>query len=117
VTGNSATATPLSIERVYDQPVGDRPRFLHRRSELAYTDESRDALQGEPEAVSSEYQRELSRQAPRRAAARDLEAWQPCRDVIAAELVKVREHRFARDLSSELRVIERQLERIDRLIV
>jgi hypothetical protein len=94
----------------------DRPRLLHRRSELGYTDESRNALPGEPEAVPADYQRELTAAASRRAAARDLEVWTSCRDRMRAELVLLRQHRFARDVTSELRVIERQLDRVDRLL-
>jgi hypothetical protein len=94
----------------------DRPRLLHRRSELGYTDRLQAAVPGEPEAVPADYQRRLTAEAPRRAAARDLEVWTPARDRIRGELERLRQHRFARDLSSDLRVIERQVEKLNRLI-
>lgn len=89
---------------------------MHRRSELGYTDRPQHGLAGEPEAVPADYQRQLTRDAPRRAAARDQEVWSTCRDRITAELAVLRRHRFARDVTSDLRVIERQLERVDRLL-
>lgn len=90
----------------------DRPRLLHRRSELGYTDRTVRSLSGEPEAVPANYQRQLTAAAPKRAAARDHEVWIASRDRIVGELDRLRGHRFARDVTSELRVIERQLARI-----
>jgi hypothetical protein len=41
----------------------DRPRLLHRRSELGYTTSTSQAVHGEPEAVDEESQRQISVQA------------------------------------------------------
>lgn len=94
----------------------DRPRLLHQRSELGYTDRMQAALAQEPEAVDADYQRELTAAAPRRAQARDQEAWSASRERIRQELAVLGGHRFPRDVSSQLRVIGRQLDRVDRLL-
>jgi hypothetical protein len=92
----------------------DRPRLLHVRSEYGYTDRAAAALPSEPEAVSADYQRHLTAAAPRRAAARDRDVWMPARDLLRAELALLRRHHFARDVASDLRVLERQVEKLDR---
>jgi hypothetical protein len=65
--------------------------------------------------VPEHYQRELTAAALRRTQARDRELWIVCRDRIRSELDLLSGRRFTR-VSSELRVIERQLEKIDRLL-
>jgi hypothetical protein len=97
-------------------PVVDRPRLLHRRSELGYTDRPARAMISEPEAVPADYQRQLTADAPRRAAARDREVWVASRDRIRVELALLARHRFGRDVSSDLRVLERLVDRLDQLI-
>jgi hypothetical protein len=89
------------------------PRLLARRSELGYTPRTAQALNGEPEAVSAGEQGELTRQAAHRADERERALWRNRRDVIAGQLEHA--HReLDRSIASDLRVIERQLERITR---
>jgi len=83
---------------------------------LGYTDRPICALPGEPEAVPAGYQRELTQAAPRRAVQRDQTVWVSMRVSFSAGLEQGNRHRFARDVSSELRVITRALERIDRIL-
>lgn len=94
----------------------DLPRLLHVRSEFAYTDQPHDALPDEPEAVSADYQRRLSTDAPRRAQAREREVLLLFRQTLVIELAALRGYKLNTDIVSCLRVIERQVERIDRLI-
>jgi hypothetical protein len=67
-------------------------------------DVTREALPVEPEA------------APQRAVARDRDYWLASRRRLQQELERLRSHRWSRDVTSELRAIERQLERVDRLL-
>jgi hypothetical protein len=84
-------------------------RLLALRSELGYTDRIDRALPDEPEAVSTDAQRQITRAAHR--SERDI--FVACRDEIRASLKLLSGARF-RHLQSDLRVIERTLERIDR---
>lgn len=63
--------------------------------------------------MSADYQRHLTAQAPRRAQSRDRELWVASRSRIEAELDLLSGQRFMRELVSDLRVIRRQLERVD----
>ena len=94
----------------------DAPRLLHVRSELGYTDRVDLALVDEPEAVSPDYQSYLTREAARVRHDRDLEVWRSSRLIVADELDRLDATRFERDVSSDLRVLRRTLERIDRLL-
>jgi hypothetical protein len=107
------------LDSLYDRgvPDEDRPRLLHARSEFGYTDRLRSALPEEPEAVPADYQRRLSRAASTRRRLRDREAWLACRDRIKVELQLLRGHRFDnREVATSLRVMQRQIERVDRLL-
>jgi hypothetical protein len=95
--------------------MSDAARLLHRRSELGYTNRAAQAMTAEPEAVSAREQAELTRQAHQRAGQRERDAWRRCRDVMLAELELARRE-LDRSLASDLRVIERQLERITRKV-
>jgi hypothetical protein len=88
-------------------------RFLHRRSELGYTDRPDLALWHEPEAVSADEQRRLTAQARLHAAEREREAWRRFEQIVMPELVELG-HALDRALASDLRVLARQLERISR---
>jgi hypothetical protein len=94
--------------------VDDLPRFLHIY--CGYTHRQREALRAEPEAVPEHYQRELTAAAQRRTQARDRELWIVCRNRIQSELDLLLGGRRFTHVSSELRVISRQLEKIDRLL-
>jgi hypothetical protein len=94
----------------------DRPRLLHARSELGYTDQLHSALPGEPEAVSVECQRRLSVRAVQRRCLYDRETWLESRTRIVVELELLGAHRFDREVASYLRVMRRTVERVDRLL-
>jgi hypothetical protein len=93
----------------------DRPRLLHRRSELGYTDTTQTAMQGEPEAVPAEYQRRLTDAARRRQEAAQQEAWRRAHGEItdAVEEFK-RDGHPDRRLLADVRAIERTASRVDR---
>jgi hypothetical protein len=88
-------------------------RLLHRRSELGYTDRPDLALYQEPEAVSADEQRRLTAEARLRADEREREAWRRFREIVMPELAEVTRV-LGNGLASDLRVLARQLERIDR---
>jgi hypothetical protein len=91
-------------------------RFLHRRSELGYTDRPDLALPFEPEAVSSSEQRRLTAEARARATEREREAWHRFRQIVIPELVELN-RALDRGLASDLRVLARQLERIEQKLL
>lgn len=91
----------------------DSPRLLHARSEHGYTDNPNRALPEEPEAVSPAYQRYLTRQASRNEASRRRETWNESRSIIGRELA-VLTAALGVEVASDLRAIERGLDRIDR---
>jgi hypothetical protein len=91
--------------------VTDAARLLHVRSELGYTDRPAQALPEEPEAVSREWQLQITAQAARRAQDARRETWLTSRMRIRVELEQL-EHVFGREVGSDLRVIRRQLDRI-----
>jgi hypothetical protein len=72
------------------------------------------ALHAEPEAVPADYQQAVTRNAKETARERDLAAWRPVRDRITQALDELGADALSRRIASDLRVIRRQLERIDR---
>lgn len=93
--------------------VDDAPRLLAVRSELGYTDRPDRALTDEPEAVSSAYQRYLTREVERRRIDCERAAWLDARDTIRLKLSALTGTTF--DTSrNDLRALLRLVERIDR---
>jgi hypothetical protein len=92
------------------------PRLLHRRSELGYTDRPDLAMPHEPEAVSSSEQRRLTAEARARASEREREAWRRFRAIVLPELVELNAA-LDRGLTSDLRALARQLERIEQKLL
>lgn len=90
----------------------DALRLLAARSEHGYTDRLDRALPDEPEAVSADWQRDLTRRAARAHANRVRAEWEERRSRIAAELEGVRS--FARELDEDVRLMQRQLDKLDR---
>ena len=90
----------------------DETRLLHQRSELGYTTSTVEAMPSEPEAVSSEWQSHLTAQAARRRSDRRRETWRICSERIRRELDVARPE-LGKQIASDLRVIERQLAKID----
>jgi hypothetical protein len=96
--------------------MSDAARLLHRRSEHGYTDRPAQALTHEPEAVTAAEQRYLTDVAHRRAVDREREAWRRFREIIRPELVELT-RQIDRQLAADVRVIVRQVERIDRKLL
>ena len=88
----------------------ERRRLLAARSELGYVEEASRALRGEPEAVSAEHQRRLTEDARARGAGRRLERWRQCSAAVRGLLS---EAGLGPGYASDLRVIARQLDRIE----
>jgi hypothetical protein len=92
----------------------DRPRLLHRRAELAYTDKSALALPHEPEAISEDEQRRQSDDARRRWKREQAREWGVARTEILAGVEHFRSngHPDRRTLS-DLHVMQRLTAKID----
>lgn len=88
-------------------------RLLAAHSELGYTDDPSKAMTDEPEAVPSEYQRYLTRDAERRRKAQQLIVWDGCHHRILQELATLTDTAFDVDVSGDVRSIRRTLERAD----
>jgi hypothetical protein len=93
--------------------VTDRPRLLHRRSELGYTDRVDQALTLEPEAVDEATQSRITRAAKTRDLDRRRTRWHECRTRLLRELAVAREL-FGTAASAETRAIGRAVDRLDR---
>jgi hypothetical protein len=87
-------------------------RLLHKV--LGYTSNPVEAMPSEPEAVPAEYQSELTQRAGLQLAQLHRRNWRDSRRRLEDELALLRQKGFPRELESDLRVIERQLERISR---
>jgi hypothetical protein len=103
--------------------LSDPPRLLARNSThehpmlgTGYTDEPDRAMRDEPEAVSVSDQLVLAARAHRTARERQLEEWQTRRASIQREIDWLHSQRFQADVSKSLRVLRRQLSRLDKLI-
>jgi hypothetical protein len=96
-----------------EQRETERLRLLARRSEVGYVDRYALALSQEPEAVPPDYQRQLTRQAHRRAEDRQRDAWQEASTTIASALARLSSARLDPKITSTVRVIERARARID----
>lgn len=83
---------------------------------VGYTDESSRAMRDEPEAVPVECQELLTERAQRIARQRQLAEWKRRRASIQREIDWLYSQRFQCDVSKSLRVLRRQLERLDKLI-
>lgn len=81
-----------------------------------YTDEPSRALRDEPEAVPADYQQLLSARSRRTARQVQLAEWEQRRAAIQREVDWLHSQRFQRDVSKSLRVLRRQLARLDKLI-
>jgi hypothetical protein len=94
----------------------DSPRLLHRRSQHGYTDRLDLALSHEPEAISADDQAFLTARAHRAERQVQLREWEERRAAIAREIDWLHSQRFERDVSKTLRVLRRQLDRVDKQI-
>ena len=101
----------------------DTPRLLARNSTrehpclgVGYTDELDRALRDEPEAVPVEYQALLTARSRRDARLAQLAEWELRRKSIQREIDWLHSQRFQADVNKSLRVLRRQLSRLDKLI-
>lgn len=96
------------------QTLREPPRYLARRSEYGYTDRADLALHGEPEAVPAGYQRTLTVRASRAELQRKREEWEAMTLPIRLALRALKASPIGRERESDLRVIARVLDRVDR---
>jgi hypothetical protein len=94
-------------------PSADLPRLLHRRSEHGYTDDLSRALYAEPEAVPRDVQDAMTAAAHRAEHEAIVAGWQVRRVAIEREINWLYSQRLHRDVSSSLRALRRQLDRLD----
>lgn len=94
----------------------DTLRLLHRNSQHGYTDDPSRALSTEPEAISEHAYHELEHKAAIQRAETQRIEWAKHRATITRELAWLQSQRFRRDVRSQTRALERQLQRIDSLI-
>lgn len=92
----------------------EAPRLLARRSELGYTDRLGLALPDEPEAVPASYQRRLVVAASQAERARKLEEWEAATIPFRLALRALKDTPLGRERHSDLRVIARVIDRVDR---
>jgi hypothetical protein len=93
----------------------DPPRLLHRRSQYGYTDDASFALIAEPEAISAQAQREITESSHRARAEALVDEWVKARTRVVGALDHFeRVGRPPDSMRSDLRVIARVVERVDR---
>jgi hypothetical protein len=85
------------------------PRLLHIRSQHGYTSSMAEALAHEPEAVTADEQRELTKRAHASTAARDRELIEGCAQRISVELSALSTGARSRRVSSHVRAMQRQV--------
>ena len=92
----------------------DRPGLLHTHSQFGYTDNTRQALRAEPEAVPADYQATLCAEAQRNEELRARAEWRRASVQIDAAISGFQRAVSPRgSIASSLRVISRQRRRLD----
>ena len=91
----------------------DTPRLLARNPASGYVTHTSRALRHEPEAVSASVQDELTRDAGRAARDRDRREWTQSRDRLEREVAWLYSRRFERDVTTQIRALQRQVDRLD----
>lgn len=92
----------------------DAARLLHRHSQFAYTSDPTRALTDAGEAIPADTQAEQTARAHRTQRQTQLDEWQRRRAVIQREIDWLESQRFKRDVRSELRALQRQVDRLDK---
>jgi hypothetical protein len=92
----------------------DAPRLLHRRSEHAYTSDPTRALGDAGEAVPADTQIELTARVHRTERQQQLDEWARRKASIQRQIDWLQSQRFRRDVRSELRALQRQVDRLDK---
>ena len=88
------------------------PRLLHMRSQYGYTASTADAMSHEPEAVTAEEQRELTKRAAATSAQRERELIETAVERIRVELSTLSPSVSNRRVHSHLRAMQRQTVRL-----
>ncbi len=87
------------------------PRLLHRQ--FGYTTNPAQAMRGEPEALTAEQVDDLNVKAARVARDRQADEWRERRARLDRELDWLISQRRERDVTTQVRAVRRQLDRID----
>ncbi|MGZ6564461.1 MAG: hypothetical protein ACXVH3_32350 [Solirubrobacteraceae bacterium] len=94
----------------------DSPRLLHRRSQYGYTSDPDRAMFQEAEAVGRDDQALITERAHRSAREAQLVEWREHRAEIERRLGWLYSQRFQRNVTTQVRALQRQLDRIDERI-
>jgi hypothetical protein len=92
----------------------DEPRLLAAKSELGYVNRTAAALPGEPEAVDADTQARFTLEARRERERQQQRAWEQARGKIIDGIEIVGAAKLPKQVFSSVRVIRRQVDRIDR---
>lgn len=93
--------------------VPDAPRLLHRRSEHGYTSDPTRALTDAGEAVPVDVQDALTARVRRSERQAQLDEWETRKAAIQREIDWLQSQRFRRDVRSQLRALQRQVDKLD----
>ena len=91
----------------------DTPRLLHRRSEHAYTSDPTRALTDAGEAVPEDAQLAITARSHRSARQTQLTEWADSKTALERQVNWLEAQRFHRDIRSEVRALQRQIDRLD----
>jgi hypothetical protein len=92
----------------------DQARHLGRVA--GYVDHPVRGLHDEPQALTAAEQDQVTRQAAQSARDRDRAEWAQARDRLEREVDWLFSRRFERDISTQVRALERQIARLDQRI-
>jgi hypothetical protein len=90
--------------------------LLARASQYGYTAHPGRALNQEPEAISADAQRIVCAQSRASAQRQRVETWEEHRANLQRTMAWLYSQRLQRDVRTQLRALERQIERLDRKI-
>jgi len=94
--------------------MGEQPRLLHQRSQYGYTQRPSEAMQHEPEAVSVDEQRRITKDAQRAATERNMQLVELASGRIGGELEALAQLALPPALASHVRAMRRQVETMRR---
>ena len=91
----------------------DPTRWLHKHSELGYTSDPRQALPHEPPALNPSDLEDITARTQRRRRQDQIAAWKQERAQLEQSLDRLYAQRLGHDITTQLRALQRQLDRID----
>ena len=92
----------------------DPIRLLHKHSSHGYTSNPAQALPGAGEAITAAEQDELTARSHRTARQQQLNEWQRRKAAMQREIDWLTSQRFRRDVRSEVRALQRQVDSVDK---